>query len=44
MGGAAAACDHSRPDFGDLDAPAGPDGFFFTDDDPWLVDGGAQLP
>ena len=43
VGGAASACDHARPDFGDLDAPAGPDGFFFTEDDPWLVHGGAQL-
>ncbi|MEM6928276.1 MAG: right-handed parallel beta-helix repeat-containing protein [Myxococcota bacterium] len=28
----------------DLTAPAGPDGLFLTDDDPWLVDGGARLP
>lgn len=28
----------------DVRAPAGPDGVFFTADDPWIVDGGAQLP
>lgn len=28
----------------DLTAPAGPDGLFFTNDDPWIVEGGAQLP
>jgi len=27
----------------DVSAPAGPDGLFFTADDPWLVEGGAQL-
>jgi hypothetical protein len=42
--GAAAGCVSERPDFGDLDAPAGPDGAFFTSDDPWLVEGGAELP
>ena len=30
----------ARPD---VTQPAGPDGLFFTADDPWLVDGGAQL-
>lgn len=27
-----------------IDRPAGPDGLFFTDDDPWVLPGGAQLP
>jgi hypothetical protein len=39
----AAACVDVDPGFGDLDAPAGPDGEFFTDDDPWVsASGGAQ--
>ena len=42
--GAAAACAEERPSFGDLDLPAGPDGYFFTADDPWIVTGGAALP
>ncbi len=42
--GAASGCDHERPGFGDLENPAGPDQTFFTDDDPWLVAGGAALP
>ncbi|HHO50020.1 MAG TPA: right-handed parallel beta-helix repeat-containing protein [Deltaproteobacteria bacterium] len=28
----------------DVIHPAGPDGLFFTSDDPWLVPGGARLP
>lgn len=28
----------------DVEQPAGPDGLFFTADDPWLVPGGARLP
>lgn len=42
--GAAAECVDEEPTFGDLDVPAGADGVFYTDDDPWLVEGGAALP
>lgn len=44
VAGAAAGCVDGAPGFGDLSAPAGPDGTFFTVDDPWLTDGGAALP
>jgi len=36
------ACQPAAPV--ELDVVAGPDGLFFTDDDPWLVQGGASLP
>ena len=42
--GVAKSCASGRPGFGNLTKPAGPDGTFFTADDPWLVDGGARLP
>lgn len=42
--GATEACEDGDPGFGDLSRPAGPDGTFFTADDPWLVEGGAGLP
>lgn len=36
-------CVDIDPEFGDLSAPAGPDGRFFTDDDPWVsASGGAR--
>lgn len=39
----AASCAVEDPRFGDLSAPAGPDGRFFTDDDPWRsASGGAR--
>ena len=41
----ARSCLDVDPQFGDLSAPAGPDGWFFTDDDPWVSSlGGARLP
>ena len=41
----AEACVAVDPGFGDLGVPAGPDGRFFTDDDPWLSEaGGATSP
>lgn len=37
-------CVNDDPMFGDLTAPAGPDGRFFTDDDPWIsASGGARI-
>lgn len=44
VAGATLTCVTGAPQFGDLDRPAGLDGTFFTDDDPWLVEGGAGLP
>lgn len=39
----AEGCVDVDPGFGDLGAPAGPDGRFFTDDDPWVsASGGAR--
>jgi hypothetical protein len=42
--GASSGCLDRPPGFGALDTPAGPDGFFFTDDDPWLVEGALSSP
>lgn len=40
----AETCVDIDPEFGDLGAPAGPDGWFFTADDPWIsASGGARL-
>lgn len=40
----AEACVNEDPLFGDLDTPAGPDGRFFTDDDPWVSASGGARP
>ncbi len=41
---AALTCDDADPGFGDLSVPAGPDGQFFTADDPWVsAAGGARV-
>ncbi len=43
--GLGADCVDEDPGFGDLTAPAGPDGRFFTADDPWVsAVGGARVP
>lgn len=39
--GAGRCAEASAPD---VTHPAGPDGLFFTDDDPWLLEVGARLP
>jgi len=41
---AAEVCVDRDPGFGDLGAPAGPDGRFFTDDDPWISAVGGTRP
>jgi hypothetical protein len=41
---AAEACVDTDPRFGDLEVPAGPDGRFFTDDDPWISTAGGARP
>jgi hypothetical protein len=39
----AEGCVHADPRFGDFGSPAGPDGWFFTEDDPWVsASGGAR--
>lgn len=40
----AEACVEADPQFGDLGIPAGPDGLFFTDDDPWVSASGGGRP
>ena len=40
----AEGCVEGEPGFGDLSTPAGPDGWFFTDDDPWRSDVGGARP
>ena len=40
----AAACVDADPGFGDLAMPAGPDGRFFTEDDPWVSAAGGARP
>jgi hypothetical protein len=40
----AEGCVDVDPEFGDLGAPAGPDGHFFTDDDPWVSAAGGARP
>lgn len=40
----AEACVRDDPGFGDLGAPAGPDGRFFTEDDPWVSAAGGARP
>jgi hypothetical protein len=40
----AEACVDTDPGFGDLGAPAGPDGLFFTHDDPWVSASGGARP
>lgn len=40
----AGGCVNEDPAFGDLTAPAGPDGRFFTDDDPWVSESGGARP
>jgi hypothetical protein len=40
----AEVCVDVDPGFGDLDAPAGPDGRFFTDDDAWVSAVGGARP
>ncbi len=37
-------CVHADPNFGDLAVPAGPDGRFFTADDPWVSETGGAKP
>ena len=37
-------CVRDDPLFGDLRAPAGPDGRFFTADDPWVSAAGGAAP
>ncbi len=41
---AAEVCVDRDPGFGDLAAPAGPDGHFFTTDDPWVAEIGGARP
>ncbi len=40
----ARGCVEVEPELGDLRAPAGPDGRFFTGDDPWISPIGGALP
>lgn len=40
----AEGCVDLDPRFGDLGAPAGPDGLFFTEDDPWVSGAGGARP
>ena len=40
----AESCVDTDPDFGDLSVPAGPDGRFFTPDDPWVSSTGGARP
>lgn len=40
----AETCVAADPGFGDLSAPAGPDGRFFTADDPWISAAGGARP
>ena len=42
--GLAEACVDADPQFGDLGTLAGPDGRFFTDDDPWVSELGGARP
>ena len=38
------SCVEADPSFGDLSVPAGPDGWFFTADDPWVSAAGGARP
>lgn len=44
FGALASVCVDEDPELGDLRAPAGPDGRFFTDDDPWVAASGGARP